>query len=131
MGEIAVRLAAERSTTKDEFVCAYAEGPPVNGVGVAALSKDLWGHVRHRTSDTGQETPLRVVHGDVEVCDMRVAALVKKYIVWLEITIRVSAKSYFRSICQVNSPMDNSVIVQERKRRPDLRHVEAHNVLGQ
>ena len=77
MGEIAVRLAAERSTTKDEFVCAYAEGPPVNGVGVAALSKDLWGHVRHRTSDTGQETPLRVVHGDVEIGNVRVPALVQ------------------------------------------------------
>ena len=131
MGEIAVRLAAERSTTKDELVRADTEGPPINGVGVAALGEDLGGHVRHRASDTGQKSAFRVVHGDVEVCDMRVAALVKKYIVWLEITIRVSAKSYFRSICQVNSPMNNSVIVQKRKRRPDLRHVEAHNVLGQ
>ena len=131
MRKVAVRLTAEWSTTKYELVGTDAKGPPVNGVGVAAVSKDRWGHVRHRTCDTGQETPLRVEHGDVEVCDMRVAALVKKYIVWLEITIRVSAKSYFRSICQVNSPMDNSVIVQERKRRPDLRHVEAHNGLGQ
>lgn len=47
VGEITVCLSAEGPTTKDEFVCAYTERPPVDGVGVTSLCKDFWGHVGH------------------------------------------------------------------------------------
>ena len=48
--EVAVRLAAERSTPKNELICADAERPPVDRVGITTLREDFGSHVCHRTS---------------------------------------------------------------------------------
>ena len=86
MGEIAVGLATERPTTKNELICANTEGPPINGVGIAALSQDLRRHVRHRACHAGKETTFRIMNSDVEVGDVRVTSFIKKNVVRLKIT---------------------------------------------
>ncbi len=125
--EVAVRLPAERPTTEDKLICAYAQRPPVNGIGVTALSEDLRGHVSHGPSNTGQETPLRIVHCDVEVRDVCVTPLVKEDVVRLEITACISARN--RVVAMRDSPMDNSVVVEECERRADFCNVEPHDFL--
>ena len=77
VGEVAVGLPTERTPSKNKFVGTHAERPPVDGVCVSALREYLGGHVRHRARHAVQQLPLRVVHGDVEIRNVRVPALVQ------------------------------------------------------
>lgn len=83
--QVAIRLPTERPTSKDEFVGANAQGPPINGVCVPALGEDFWSHISHGPCDPCEKTFLCVVNGDVEVGDMGVTALVQKDIVGFKV----------------------------------------------
>src|SRR5882724_2301200 len=44
-------------------------------------------HVGHATSDAGEEPALRIVHGNVEVGDVRVPSFVEENVVRLEVAV--------------------------------------------
>ena len=86
MGEIAVGFASKWAAAKEELVCAYAKGPPVDGVGVAAPCENLGCHVGHAPCDAGEQATAGIVDGDVEVCEVGIATLVEEDVVGLEIS---------------------------------------------
>lgn len=86
MGEIAVGFASEWTAAKEKLVCADAEGPPVDGVGVPALCENLGGHVGHAPRDAGEQATVGIVDGDVEVGEVGMATLVEEDVVGLDIS---------------------------------------------
>ena len=129
MSEVAVRLAPERSPAKDQLVGADSKRPPINGVRVSTLSKNLWRHVCHRTRYTGQQTPLGIVDGDVEVGDVSMATLVQKDVVRLQVTVRMLNRSAGIMYLNGYSPMDDTVVVEICERRPNFCDVVPHDLL--
>lgn len=85
VGKVAVGLASEGSAAKDQLVCTYAQGPPINGVSVTAFSENFRGHIRHGACDARQESLVRVVDSDVEVGDMSMPALIEEDVVRFQV----------------------------------------------
>ena len=88
MCQVAVGFASEWPTAKEELVGTYTEGPPVDGVCIAALRENLWCHVGHASCDTSKQATFGVMYSDVEVCEMGMATLVEEDVVGLEIAKR-------------------------------------------
>ena len=84
--QLRIRRPPERPPSKQELVRAHAERPPVDGVGVPALGQDLGCHVCHAARYARQHPALREMHGDIEVCQMGVSALVQENVVGLDVS---------------------------------------------
>ena len=84
--QVAVRLPTEWAPSKNKFVSADTEGPPVHRVGVSLLGQNLRRHIRHGASDSMQQSSFCVVHSDVEVRDVRMSPLIKQDVVGLQIS---------------------------------------------
>lgn len=102
MRQVAIGLPTEGPTSKDELVGADAQGPPINSVGVSALSEDFWCHISHGPRDPCEETFLCVVNSNVEVGDVSMTALVQEDVVGFKVPDRCKAG------CQRTSRGDRS-----------------------
>lgn len=85
--QVAIRPSSERPAPEYELVRTHAERPPVYRAGVSALSEDFRSHVRHGPCHAGQGPALVIVHGDVKVCQMGMAVIIKQDVIRFEITV--------------------------------------------
>lgn len=92
VGKIAICFPTEGSSSKNKFVCADAQRPPVDGVCIPFLCQYLWSHIRHRPCDTGEKPTFRIMHSNVEVSDVSVTALVQQDIVGFQVSTQSGNK---------------------------------------
>lgn len=127
VGEGRVGLSPERPLAEEQLERDDAEGPPVDGISVAALGEDLGGHVGHRAGDRGERASLGEVDRDVEVGQVSMTSLIEQDVVRLEVP--VMDVSLFPKVSSGDGPMDDAFGVEVLEREGHLGDVETDDVL--